>query len=82
MGRAEGGGVKLAADLHEGAAWKVEFRPALRSESSQVTGPEADVADEIVRANSCEELVACVCELLKQDESRELGEFPLRTMSS
>ena len=53
-----GGMVKLAVDLHEYVAQKVEFPPLLRSEGLPVGIPEAGTPDEIVRAGFGEELVA------------------------
>ena len=52
-----GGVVKLAADLHEDVAQKVESPPLLTSESLPVGSSEADTPDEIVRAGFGEDLV-------------------------
>ena len=52
--------VKLAADLHENVALKVESPPLLKPEGLLVGSPEADTPDEIVRAGFGKELVAGV----------------------
>ena len=49
--------VKLAADLHEDVAQRVELTPLLRSEGLLVGSPEADTPEKIVRAGFGEELV-------------------------
>ena len=53
----EGGVVKLAADLHEDVAQKVESPPLLRLKGLPVGCPGGDTPDKIVRAGFGEEHV-------------------------
>ena len=52
--------VKLAADLRDDVAQKVECPRLVRSEGLPVIVSKADTPGEIVRAGSGEERVACV----------------------
>ena len=69
--------VKLAADVHEDGAQKVESPPLLRSEGLPVGSPEADTPDKIVRAGFGEELVTGVQYLPAEGRGRQLREVAL-----